>query len=69
VADAIDCLDYLERFGSFDVNFTPLDDAVFAIRNWLSAAAARAFLREEAPDLPQYEWGDIFVKYRQTAAV
>ena len=60
IPDALACLDYLERFGPFDVNLTSKDDPVFVSHRWFDAEEARRFFGHTLP-----EWGDVFVRLKK----
>ena len=60
---AINCINYLSRFGELAVNITPAESLVFAYREWLSREEfLKVFPEEILQKGHDYRYGDIFVR-------
>jgi FkbM family methyltransferase len=59
---AIDCLDYLSQFGELLVNISPAEMPILARQEWWSKEKFIEFFHNEIPHMPEFNYGDIFVR-------
>ncbi len=61
VERTLECVNYLSRFGSARVNFTPFDESRFLFDDWTDLSSVEARLAEVLVAIP---WGDLFLDWR-----
>ena len=62
VKRAIDCIEYLSKFGDILINITPAEDLTFAYRDWITKDDFLDEFPIKISSRPGFAYGDIFVK-------
>jgi FkbM family methyltransferase len=63
IGRTLECLKRLHGFGPFRVNVSPMETFRLLSDEWWDYEASLRFLSEELGRVPDYYYGDIFVKY------
>jgi FkbM family methyltransferase len=60
---ALDCLDFLGEFGTFELQFTQNDIPALYLGRWLTEHEGRRFLEVDVPRSAGFAWGDVLVRF------
>lgn len=64
IEQALACLDYLSGLGELLINITPVEKPMLAGVKWWMKSDFAEFFRLAVPQMREYDYGDIFVKFQ-----